>query len=142
MTKTYSSNNRAIISQKPTYVVRPEDKSIRKGKTVWCLTNNSFYKSAKEASRELRIPYGSVINHLNRPNSKHTYGYKLMYADVASHNINHIGAYILELKASAETKAEQVRLAEERAARAEAETQRFKDIWHSVQNTVDEAFVG
>lgn len=141
MTKTYSSNNRAIISQKPTYVVNPEDKSIRKGKTVWCLTDNSFYKSAREASRETRIPYSSVINNLNG-RCKQTYGKKFIYADVAHHHINDIGAYILELKANAETKAEQVRLAEERAARAEAETQRFKDIWHSVQNTVDEAFTG
>ena len=136
-----SSNNRTIVTRKPEFIVNPEDKSIRKGKTTWVLPNNEFYKSAKEAARECRIPYHCVISNLNH-RCKTTHNMLFIYADEVSYRLDDVGSYVMEFKAHADAKVEDARKAEERAARAEAEAQRFKEIWHSVQNSVNEAFVG
>lgn len=128
---TTSSNNRTIIINKPSFIVDPEDKSIRKGKTTYCINDPNgvkFFKSAKEAADFYGIGYANVIQALNGY-QKTANGLMFVYANMLPYKINEIMGYIMELKANELTKAEQIRQAEEKAARAEAETQRVKEIY-------------
>lgn len=129
-----SSNNRTIVTHKPEFLVNPEDKSIRKGKSVVCLTTGAIFKSGVEAAREYGIGYSNLNANL-RGNTKTAGGKKFMYISDLAYRVNDITSYIVELKANENS-------AIEEANRSKAEAQRFKDIWHSVQNTVDEAFTG
>ena len=123
-----SSNNRTIITNKPSFIVDPEDKSIRKGKSVVCLTTGAIFKSGAEAAREYEISYCALNNHLNG-RSKLRNGMNFMYVADMAFRVNDITSLIVELKAKELNKAEQVRHEKEKRLRAEAETKRVKTIY-------------
>lgn len=125
-----SSNNRTIITNKPSFLVNPEDKSIRKGKTVVCLDTGAIFKSAKEASIHYEINYGNMIANL-LGKSKTTRGMKFMYVADMAFRVNDITSLIVELKANATTMAD-------RATKAEAETKRVKAIWKEFTDKIKE----
>lgn len=98
-----------IIINKARYDIIPENKNVRKGKTVLCITTGEVFKSAKEAAEHYGISYATLIQQITgrqktcgggRHNKGN--GMKFCYVSEMGYSANDIANYIIELKAKAD----------------------------------------
>lgn len=99
-----------INISKARYDIIPEDKSIRKGKTVLCITTGEVFKSAREAASHYGINYYSLCHQLvgdyetcgGGVKNTNGSGMKFCYVSEMGYKANDIADYIVELKAKAD----------------------------------------
>lgn len=99
-----------ININKARYDIIPEDKSIRKGKTVLCITTGEVFKSAREAASHYGINYYSLCHQLvgdyetcgGGVKNTNGSGMKFCYVSEMGYKANDIADYIIELKAKAD----------------------------------------
>lgn len=99
-----------ININKARYDIIPEDKSIRKGKTVLYITTGEVFNSAKEAANHYGINYVSLITQISGKTETcgggiknvNGNGMKFCYVSEMGYKANDIADYIVELKAKAD----------------------------------------
>lgn len=99
-----------ININKARYDIIPEDKSIRKGKTVLCITTGEIFNSAREAAEHYGINYVSLITQISGKietcgggiKNVNGNGMKFCYVSEMGYKANDIADYIVELKAKAD----------------------------------------
>lgn len=99
-----------INISKARYDIIPEDKSIRKGKMVLCITTGEVFNSAREAAEHYGISYVSLIIQISGKtktcgggvNNVNGNGMKFCYVSEMGYKANDIADYIVELKAKAD----------------------------------------
>lgn len=99
-----------INISKARYDIIPEDKSIRKGKMVLCITTGEVFNSAREAASHYGINYISLITQISGKTETcgggiknvNGNGMKFCYVSEMGYKANDIADYIVELKAKAD----------------------------------------
>ena len=99
-----------ININKARYDIIPEDKNIRKGKTVLCITTGEVFNSAKEAANHYGINYISLLTQISGKTETcgggiknvNGNGMKFCYVSEMGYKANDIADYIVELKAKAD----------------------------------------
>ena len=97
---------RNIIVNRAKYDITPENKDIRKGKAVMCITTGEVFKSAREAANYYGIGYASLTNQIagrqktcgGAPHNHTGNGKQFCYISEMGYNVAAISASIIEMK--------------------------------------------
>ena len=97
---------RNVIVNRAKYDITPENKDIRKGKAVMCITTGEVFKSAREASNYYGIGYASLTNQIagrqktcgGAPHNHTGNGKQFCYISEMGYNAAAISASIIEMK--------------------------------------------
>lgn len=94
-----------IIATRAKYDIIPDEKNIRKGKAVMCITTGEVFKSAKAAAEHYGISYGSLTHQIAGDcktcggGKGHTgAGMKFCYVSEMGYKADDISASIIEMK--------------------------------------------
>ena len=96
-----------VIVSRAKYDIIPDEKNIRKGKAVLCITTGEVFKSAKAAAKHYGINYNSLVNQISGRYKtcgggeyNHTGdGMKFCYVAEMGYKADDISKCIIELKA-------------------------------------------
>lgn len=97
---------RNVIVNRAKYDITPENKDIRKGKAVMCITTGEVFKSAREAANYYGIGYASLTNQIagrqktcgGAPHNHTGNGKQFCYISEMGYNAAAISASIIEMK--------------------------------------------
>ena len=97
---------RNVIVNRAKYDITPENKDIRKGKAVMCITTGEVFKSAREAANYYGIGYASLTNQIagrqktcgGAPHNHTGNGKQFCYISEMGYNATAISASIIEMK--------------------------------------------
>ena len=97
---------RNVIVSRAKYDIIPENKDIRKGKAVMCITTGEVFKSAREAANYYGIGYASLLNQIagrqktcgGSPHNHTGNGKQFCYISEMGYNVAAISASIIEMK--------------------------------------------
>lgn len=97
---------RNVIVSRAKYDITPENKDIRKGKAVMCITTGEVFKSAREAANYYGIGYASLTNQIagrqktcgGAPHNHTGNGKQFCYISEMGYNAAAISASIIEMK--------------------------------------------
>lgn len=97
---------RNVIVNRAKYDITPENKDIRKGKAVMCITTGEVFKSAREAANYYGIGYASLTNQIagrqktcgGAPHNHTGNGKQFCYISEMGYNVAAISASIIEMK--------------------------------------------
>lgn len=97
---------RNVIVNRAKYDITPENKDIRKGKAVMCITTGEVFKSAREAANYYGIGYASLTNQIagrqktcgGSPHNHTGNGKQFCYISEMGYNAAAISASIIEMK--------------------------------------------
>lgn len=97
---------RDVIVSRAKYDITPENKDIRKGKAVMCITTGEVFKSAREAANYYGIGYASLTNQIagrqktcgGAPHNHTGNGKQFCYISEMGYNVAAISASIIEMK--------------------------------------------
>ena len=97
---------RNVIVSRAKYDIIPENKDIRKGKAVMCITTGEVFKSAREAANYYGIGYASLTNQIagrqktcgGAPHNHTGNGKQFCYISEMGYNVAAISASIIEMK--------------------------------------------
>lgn len=97
---------RNVIVSRAKYDIIPENKDIRKGKAVMCITTGEVFKSARDAANCYGISYASLLNQIagrqktcGGATHNHTgNGKQFCYISEMGYNVAAISASIIEMK--------------------------------------------
>ena len=97
---------RNVIVNREKYDITHENKDIRKGKAVMCITTGEVFKSAREAANYYGIGYASLTNQIagrqktcgGAPHNHTGNGKQFCYISEMGYNAAAISASIIEMK--------------------------------------------
>ena len=97
---------RNVIVNRAKYDITPENKDIRKGKAVMCITTGEVFKSARDAANYYGIGYASLTNQIagrqktcgGAPHNHTGNGKQFCYISEMGYNAAAISASIIEMK--------------------------------------------
>lgn len=96
-------DNRTVALTKAKFDIRPEDKTVHKGKTVVCISTGKVFKSAREAAKFYDVDYSTLTRVCtNDRGTTHIKGLKFAYVADLAYKVNDVTECIVELKAKAD----------------------------------------
>lgn len=121
-----------VIVSRAKYDIIPDEKNIRKGKAVMCITTGEVFKSAKEAAEHCEINYNSLISQISGKcqtcgggRGYKGKGMKFCYVSEMGYKADDISASIIEMKQHSVSK-EDYAAALKRNEELEAELEELK----------------
>lgn len=121
-----------VIVSRAKYDIIPDEKNIRKGKAVMCITTGEVFKSAKVAAEHYNLAYYTLIDNLSGKcktcgggRGTKNKGMKFCYVSEMGYKANDISASIIEMKQHSVSKDDYV-AAIKRNEELEAELEELK----------------